>query len=267
MEYVIKSIEEVKDIPFEVGRDIKITLESNYLNYHFRVIPKNYDEKLLVFSNGAVDVAKKQPPVFMRHSWQDEFKSSLVYLDDPTIHGLGLKLGWGQGRIEEFALEVYSTIIIELAKSLQINDDKVFYYGSSAGGFMSLVLSAMHKKSKGIVNNPQTDIKNYSENFSVPLLEKVYGSVEKAYSDYLYRVKATEAFVEYDNIPEIYYCQNRSCSSDMKKHYTPFLKQINDQKLDIEKVNLLLYHDKKAGHNPLKKEETVHLINSIMQKY
>ncbi|CAM2893055.1 glycosyl transferase [Salinicoccus roseus] len=266
MDHTIRSIAEINEIEFAAGEDIKVIYKSGNLNYHFRVIIKEPADQLLVLSNGAVDTSKKQPPVFMRHKWKEDFQSSLVYLDDPTIHDLGLRLGWGQGTRDEFALEIYNALITQLAAHLGIKDEQVFYYGSSAGGFMSMILASMHVGSTAIVNNPQTSIKNYMRNFSVPLLERVYGSVETAYDEYLHRVKVVEAFEKYNNMPRIFYAQNRACPGDMKQHYTPFLKQVNDKKLDTENLNLLLYHDKKGGHSPLAKNDTIHMIESIMKK-
>lgn len=264
MEYKISSIVELDRIRLKYGKETKVIYKSGELEYHFLILPRRRSKQLLVFSNGAVDIQKKRPPVFMRHSWKEDFNCSLVFLDDPTIHNLGLRIGWGQGTKNEYALEIYNEIIEVLTGKINVPDGQVYYYGSSAGGFMSMVLASMHKGSNAVVNNPQTSVKMYNAKASVPLLEKVYGSVENAYENYVYRVKVSEAFKAYENTPSIYYCQNRLCHSDMKRHYTPFLKQVNEIGLDLGQLKLLLYHDREAGHSPLGREETVRLIKNCM---
>lgn len=260
----INNINELETVRIKTDRKVEIHFTSENMTYCFMIRLKRSCKKLLVLSNGAIDPSKKTPPVFMRNKWSDDFKSSHIFLDDPTIHKNGLKIGWGQGVEGEFALEVYNEIISILVKRLSVEDENVFYYGSSAGGFTSLLLASMHKQSKAIVNNPQTNVIKYAENFAVPLIESVYGSVDYAYENYSHRLDVIEAFKYYENTPKILYIQNRLCKSDMVRHYTPFMQKMNKEKLNFEQLQSFLYHNKKAGHNPLGKDETVKIINSTM---
>src|SRR5699024_6570366 len=153
MKHTINALNEIENLVLNYNEETHVVYESEHLNYHFLVLMNKGSDKLLAFSNGAINPAKKKPPVFMRRKWKDDFTYSMVFMDDPTIHKNGLKLGWGQGTVEEFALEIYSEIIKKIASSNDIESNKVHYYGSSAGGFMSLILASMHKGSKAIVNN------------------------------------------------------------------------------------------------------------------
>jgi len=260
----INSISELEKIKIRFNKKTEIHYTSDNLTYCFLVRLKRFTSKLLVLSNGAIDPKRSKPPVYMRHKWSDDFDASHIFLDDPTIHKDKLRIGWGQGIKEEFALEIYSEIIKTLSKRLEIKDNDVYYYGSSAGGFMSMVLSAMHSNSNAIVNNPQTDVKNYAESASKPLIEKIYGSIEYAYENYAHRLDVIEAFKYYDYTPNILYVQNRLCGPDMKKHYFPYMQKFTKSKLNLQQTKTLLYHNKKAGHNPLGQEDTVKLINDTM---
>jgi predicted rRNA methylase YqxC with S4 and FtsJ domains len=48
-----------------------------------------------------------------------------------------------------------------LISQLKIPEYNVLFYGSSAGGFMSLMLAGMFDNSIAVVNNPQTVVHNY----------------------------------------------------------------------------------------------------------
>lgn len=260
----INSISELEKLKIKMNKKVEIHYTSNNFTYCFLVRLKRFSPKLLILSNGAIDPKRSKPPVYMRHKWSDDFDSSHIFLDDPTIHKDKLRIGWGQGLKEEFVLEVYSEIIKTLTKKLEVENKNVFYYGSSAGGFMSMVLSSMHENSNVIVNNPQTDVIKYAETASKPLVEMVYGTVEYGYENYAHRLDVIEAFKYYGYTPNILYVQNRLCGPDMKKHYFPYMQKFSKNKLNMEQTKTLFYHNKKAGHNPLGQEDTVKLINDTM---
>lgn len=260
----IQDIEDLNNIKIKFNKKMEIHYTSDNFTYCFLIVLKKHSEKLLVLSNGAIDPKRSKPPVYMRSKWSDEFDASHIFLDDPTIHKNKLRIGWGQGAEDEFVLEVYSEIIKLLTKKIAVEDKNVYYYGSSAGGFMSMILSSMHEESNTIVNNPQTDVIKYVESASKPLIENVYGDVEYAYKNYAHRLDVIKAFKYYGYTPNILYVQNRLCSPDMQKHYFPYMQKYSKAKLDMEKTSTLFYHNKKAGHSPLGREDTVKLINSKM---
>jgi hypothetical protein len=266
MEYIIGSIEEIENIDFPAGEKVSLKYSSDHFEYNMMVLSKGQSDKLIVMSNGAVDLAKKQPPVFMRSNWQEDISASLIYLDDPTIHGKGLKLGWGQGNPDEYVLETYSRLMLKLSEALGYKSEDVSYYGSSAGGFMSMILSSFHEGSRAIVNNPQTDIRNYHPSHSEPLLEACYGSVEEAYEDYAYRVNVAEAFVKNNNMPMIFYIQNQLSAHDIKYHFNVFLKSLKENKMDLKKLVCINYYDKETGHAPLDKDQTIEMIELLSRR-
>lgn len=265
MEHTIKDVEEIDNlqIPYDVSTNIKY-ISSNF-EYNLLVINKEKFSGLTVLSNGAVNQQKKAPPVFMRSKWAEDIESKLIYLDDPTIHKTNLSLGWGQGNKDEFVLKEYSEIVKAISKKLNILDSKVCYYGSSAGGFMSMILSSMHKDSFAVVNNPQTDIKSYYQGHSSPLLSLCYGDVEEAYSNYEERVNIVSAFKNSSYIPKVYYIQNQYSTHDLKFHVNPFIKLMKEEELDIEKIIFINYFDKEKGHTPLDKLEALKSLNLLIK--
>lgn len=266
MEYIIENLNEIDNLVLAKGQSNNIVYKSEYYEYNLLVYVKERFDNLVVLSNGAVNYEKKAPPIFMRSKWARDIEGSLIYLDDATIHNTKLNLGWGQGNTKEFVLRVYSEIVKKIAKNLSIKNEKVCYFGSSAGGFMSMVLSSMHVDSFAIVNNPQTDVKSYYEGHSKPLLELSYGDIDNAYNNYIERVNVVEAFKHSGYIPKVYYIQNQISNHDIKFHVTPFLKAMKDNDLDIEKLIFINYFDKEKGHTPLDREPALNSLNLLLKR-
>lgn len=266
MEYIIKNLNEIENLKLEIGVANKINYRTEHFDYNVLIYFKERYDNLVVLSNGAVNYEKKTPPIFMRSKWARDIEGSLVYLDDATIHNTKLNLGWGQGNSKEFVLRVYSEIVKRIAKNLSVTNEKVCYFGSSAGGFMSMILSSMHPDSFAIVNNPQTDVKNYHEGHSKPLLELSYENIENAYNNYSERVNVVNAFKYYGYVPKVYYIQNQISHHDLKFHLNPFIKSMKDNNLSIEKIILINYFDKDKGHTPLDKEPALRSLNLLLNQ-
>lgn len=266
MEYTINEISDIQAIDFPFNVPLKIKYSTKNFDYNLLVKSnKNYDQ-LVVLSNGAINREKKVPPVFMRSSWLNEINANLIFIDDGTIHNTNLSLGWGQGNTDEFILETYSNIIKEIMTCLTIQDEEVYYFGSSAGGFMSLILSAMHISSSAIVNNPQTDITTYYEAHANPLLERVYGSNPVNYQNYKHRINVVDAFNYYGNVPNVYYIQNQFSAHDIRCHVNPFIKQMKEEDLSIENIIFINYYDEEKGHNPTSESSTLNYLNLLIDR-
>lgn len=262
--FEIDTIDEIKNLDFSVDNVFRIKYTSNYFNYNLLVkIDKTY-EQLVVLSNGAVDHNKKTPPVFMRRSWIDEIDANLVFVDDGTIHDTDLSLGWGQGNAEEFVLEKYNEIILLIKDMMKIEDGEVTYFGSSAGGFMSLILSSMHRHSNALINNPQTIVQNYYEGLSGPLLKMAYR--EESLEKFKYRINVAEAFKYYDYVPKAYYIQNQLCFHDVNKHVNPFKVKMKELGLSLEPIIFINYYDEKSGHSPVSDNATLNYLNLLIKK-
>lgn len=236
------------------------------IDFHFKMNINSKSNKLVVFSNGAVDPSKKKPPVFMRSNWHEEMTYNAVFIDDRTIHNNNLRLGWGVGIQERHFLNDYSEIIKKIAFLSEITDDNVFYYGSSAGGFMSMALSTMHKETTAIVNNPQTYVYKYYEKAYKAMYGTIFigmsdDEIHKNYSD---RLSITSIIKKYKYTPKIYYFQNRLCKTDMDNHLTPFMKNLDKYKINSNPIHIILYNDKNSGHNPLPKQKTLNYIEMII---
>jgi len=239
----------------------------NNLSVNLKVFIKPNNNKLVVFSNGAVDRTKKDPPIFQRSSWYKEIDANCIFLDDKTIHQALLNTGWGVGTADRHYLKDYSIIIKKIASLLSIHDNNVTYYGSSAGGFMSIILATFHTDSLAIVNNPQIDLnKHFNPNSVNKLFEAVFPNSkrEDIIKNYSERINVVENILKQEYMPNLVYIQNKQSIPDMNIHYNPFFESIEKHQLDISSVQSILYNNEKLGHNPLNQETTLFFINTII---
>ncbi|OOF69973.1 hypothetical protein, partial [Rodentibacter caecimuris] len=188
-----------------------ISIILNDQKYEF-LIKLNNSNKILVMGSGAYDPDIISPPVFQRHAWINEFKENIIYYNDPTLYLGNIRIGWGVGNTEEHYLINIFNLLDIIRDKANIKKDKILFYGSSAGGFMSLLLSSMMKGSTALVNNPQTTIYKFWESHYCTLLTHCFPGMNKTdvLEKYILRLDAYE-FVSKNNIKNrIIYLQNIS---------------------------------------------------------
>lgn len=240
----------------------------NKIKYEFLIRLNENSNKLLVFGSGAYQRSTGKLPLFHRHSWISEFEESIIFYNDPTLYLGSLTLGWGFGNAETHFLSKISIIIKNIKDLLDYKSENVYYYGSSAGGFMSLMLASMMNGSTAIVNNPQTIFTNYLNQYVNKLFNVVGISKEDALNKFYDRIDVTYRFKKEKYVPQIYYLQNVVVEHDVNNHLQPFLNGLVDMDEEVikEKINIELYFDPKLGHNPIGKGQTIRFIKSIVNK-
>lgn len=246
------------------GKTLAIEKENEV--FFIRLKLKKYNNKLVIFSNGAVDTSKKEPPVFMRETWHDKFDASCIFIDDKTIHDKNLAIGWGIGTEDRHYLNDYVEIVKKVSENIYVLDENIFYYGSSAGGFMSIAMASMHRGTVAIANNPQAYVYNYFTSSVNRLYEEIFTEKDPNIikSKYSTRLSLTAIFKSTRNIPKTFYMQNRLCKMDMNQQLYPFWKTIEKLGIKSNKINFILYNNEISQHNPLNKNETIETVNGIL---
>lgn len=247
--------------------DKAIKIMKQDLDFYVKINLKKNNDKLIVFSNGAFDPAKSDPPIFMRSKWYEEFNANCLYIDDRTIHNNGMRIGWGFGTEDRHYLQDYSEIAQSIANNLNIEPSNVLYFGSSAGGFMSMYLATLHKGSKSVVNNPQCYVHRYDKTN----VERLYNTILPDYSEehikkkYALRLSITSLFKQEQYVPETYYIQNRLCETDMRRHFNPLCDMLNKYNISSSNIKFILYNNKKLGHAPIPKEQSINFVNQVLE--
>jgi hypothetical protein len=241
-----------------------LTVEWSNVKYEFLLRVKENNSKLLVFGSGAYNPAKMKPPIFQRHSWVDHFENSIIFYNDPTLYLGDFGIGWGHGTSDRFYLKDIASIISVIMKKVYKQPEQTLFYGSSAGGFMSLMLAGLIQGSTALVNNPQTVITNYYEKHVSNLFKYAHPNLtwDEVVNTYQDRLDVIKFYQKNKFVPNIYFLQNISCKHDVNNHLIPFvngLKDINEDTL-FKKVNLEFYFDGKSGHNPLDLEKSLYYL-------
>src|SRR5699024_425210 len=136
---------------------------------------------------------------------------------------------------------------------------EIMYFGSSAGGFMSIAMASMHKGTYAVVNNPQTYVNKYLKAYKTAVYKSAFPNMteKEILMKYRSRLSLVSIFARYKNVAIVYYLQNRLCEGDMKNHLTTFLDSLDRYKLNSQNINGILYNNKQAGHNPAGKQATI----------
>lgn len=238
------------------------------MDFYFKINLKNYSKDLLVFSNGAVDTKQSFPPVFMRSKWANDFNANCLFIDDRTIHNNSLNIGWGVGTIDRHYLHDYINFVNIVRKFIGIESKNTIYYGSSAGGFMSIAMASIDLNSQAIVNNPQTYVNKYNKSSVEQLYNTIFPNFSKTeiIKKFGNRLSLTNILKRNKHVPKTWYLQNRLCKGDILKHFIPFCENLDTYKMDSSNINFILYNNEKDGHNPLSRKQTVLFINSVLNK-
>ena len=238
-----------------------LIVRKNNVNFHLKVHLKNNSKTLVAFSNGARDPKKRKPPFFSRSSWHNEIKSHCIFIDDPTLHNTNLRVGWALGDDNHYYLDTISNIIKKITALLEIPSSKTIYFGSSAGGFMSLMLASKHQDSGCVVNNPQFSI---NEKRLITFVRQLspYKSDYEILNEYSERSSFYNLLQHTDYFPEITYILNRSSQVDIENQYNPFMYFLDTNRQYNGKVTIIKYHSEHGHGGMWDKDNTIGLLNS-----
>ena len=75
-----------------------LSVNKDDVKYEYLINFKSNNKKLIVFNNGAVAGGNVKVPVFQRHSWVSNLKTSSIFVMDPTLYVADLAIGWSFNR-------------------------------------------------------------------------------------------------------------------------------------------------------------------------
>lgn len=238
-------------------------------------------DSLIVFGQSALGTRNNMPlPLYHRWTWFDDFpNSACIALNDPSLYLSDELLGgWFQGTSEHFYMEDAAGMIAEIARQLGIPASRVFFYGSSAGGFSSLMMAAELTGATAIAEIPQTDMAKYHVLSAVDALRQYcYKGMEldQIIAEYGDRISVLKRFQRLGNVPNIIYLQNVADTLHLENHVFPFLSGAEELFKDSSQKNerrimLELYcgrTDKGDGHVAAPKHVAVRAIHTAMKNF
>ena len=237
--------------------------------YEYLINRKSNSDKLIVFNNGAVAGGNVNVPVFQRHSWANMIKTSSVFCMDPTLYISNyLHLGWGVGKNENYYLENSSLILKTIIEKMNISLDNTVIYGSSAGGYLSIIMGIYLKGAKVVADNAQLDTKEW---IFKEALDSVITFCFENISDslkYKERFSIVDAFEKNGYVPKIYMHVNLCSVADNSTQLIPFLSSMEKSNniSGYNDIEVILHYEKEKGHDGLSYDDAINFLYKVLDE-
>ncbi|ENH98082.1 hypothetical protein J416_01919 [Gracilibacillus halophilus YIM-C55.5] len=248
-----------------------LSVEKKGVNFEFLIRVNKSSDKAIALGSGAYDATSDlNPPIFQRHKWMKHFGENLIYYNDPTLYAGQINIGWGFGDKKRHYLSEIAEIIDILLSLMGIDRKKTLFYGSSAAGYMSLMLGGFLQGSSVLVNNPQTIVWNYYDRHVNSMFKATLPKLtrEQIIERYPKRLNVAEFYKDIEYVPPIRYLQNLSSTRDVDKHMNPFFSGIAglEDRVYSQAIDLVLYANAELGHSPLSAKDSLYYINKTLDE-
>ncbi|WP_300258382.1 glycosyltransferase [Clostridium sp.] len=267
-EYTIKYCD-LNNISIENDNIYVLRVLKDDVPYEYLINRKSNSDKLIVFNNGAIAGGNVNVPVFQRHSWANQIKTSSVFCMDPTIYiDDYLQIGWGIGKNENYYLENSSLILKTIIEKMNISLDNTVIYGTSAGGYLSIIMGIYLKGAKVVADNAQLDttrwiFKEALDSVITFCFDNVSDSLK-----YKERFSIMEAFKKSGYVPKIYLHVNLCSVADNSTQLIPFLYSMEESNdiLGYNDIEVILHYEKEKGHNGLSYNDAIDFLYKVLDQ-
>lgn len=225
--------------------------------------------KLICLMPSALPVGKPKPEaVFHRWSWCHHLNENVLSISDPTFSIEEVYCGWFLGDGAQDVVKLLSERVNTIAKKLGIQKSDIIFYGSSMGGFGSLMMASLNEGSLAIAEVPQLDLHNYPHKASIRCIEKY--CLERSLAEHstksAFSISVIERFLHEKNVPNIKILTN---TSDLEySQAADFLTDIGKISNDVEyrgRVELCVLPDP-IGHKPLPTATGIRIIKEELAR-
>jgi glycosyltransferase involved in cell wall biosynthesis len=253
------------DIPKELPFVLRVM--KNKIPYEYLINQRVCDDRLIVFNNGAAPNANVTCPVFQRHSWINVLETSAILCMDPTLYNNRcLKIGWGVGKNDDYYLENSSYILRQIIYKMGIPIDNTAIYGTSAGGYLSIIMGIYLKGAKVVVDNAQLDVRNWIFKDALDsVIAYCFDNIGDALK-YKERFCVIDAFEKHGYVPKIYMHVNMCSRADNSTQLIPFLEYC--EKLgrirEYNNIEIILHHEPDKGHDGLGMEDAIKFLYGVL---
>ena len=204
-----------------------------------------------------------------RHSWANQIKTSSVFCMDPTIYiNNYLQLGWGVGKNENYYLENSSLILKTIIAKMNISLNNTVIYGTSAGGYLSIIMGIYLKGAKVVADNAQLDTKKWIFKEALDsIITFCFDNISDSLK-YKERFSIVDAFKKNGYVPKIYLHVNLCSVADNSTQLIPILCSMEESK-DISGYNdieVILHYEKEKGHNGLSYDDAINFLYKVLDE-
>lgn len=213
----------------------------------------------ICFFHGAID-RHFTLPVLSGLGISGGVEANRVFISDPSLTlDDDLMLSWYAGNKLQPRLQRDITAILKKVTT-SLGSERIIFFGGSGGGFASLYFAHQFDSSLALVFNPQTSIREYSENPVHDFVELAFDKKVGA-QDPLSELPSTVThdlcdLYETHTNAQVAYIQNLNDTDHLKFHLLPFLRSVHP---DTEV--LVLGKQWRDGHSPPPKEFLSRMLN------
>lgn len=263
------NIDELLGFDFPTDELFGLKVLEDDICYEFLVKFASENHKLISFGSSIVGNRGLKPPVFMRYSWIDYFRESVIFYNDPTYYvSEDITGGWHIGTNDIWYLEVISKIIVKLMENRSIFPENTLFYGTSSGGHASVQLATLIKNSTALISNFQSFMIHSRTKHSFEKIRKYCfdGMDEKDILDeYACRFEVLELFKKENYVPPIIYMVNLLSEVDIMEQCLPFIKGLTEV-YSHNDVEIILHWDPKGHSSRVDFKDAYPFIKSVLYR-
>ncbi|WP_146131639.1 hypothetical protein [Chromobacterium amazonense] len=219
-----------------------------------------HSDRMLILGQDALLEGRTELPYFYRSKWHVNFECSVITFNDPSLYDeKGRTCGWWQ---KPGAMELSHRFIRLITKKLAISENKLVFYGASAGGYYTLASASEFSQSIIIADIPQVDLETAPYQEKISYLKSFYGNI---YDVFYWWGK------ERVNIREINYLQNKKDTKHIRTQLSAFLNGIHKisttGEININNISIRLYENKAEarGHSPMEVDSLILLLREKIE--
>lgn len=263
------SAQALDDYCIEMDKMYVLRVIKDDVPYEYLIHRRSDNDKLIVFNNGAVAQGNVTVPVFQRHSWAELLKTSAVFCMDPTLYLNGyLQVGWGMGKNENYYLENSSLLLKKIIAKMQIDLKNTVIFGTSAGGYLSILMGIYLRGAKVVADNAQLDLRNWIFKDALDCVLSFSFDHISTSLRYKERFSVVEAFLKHQYMPKLYLHVNLCSVADNTTQLIPFLRDA--QALHgikaYQDIEVCLHCSLEKGHDGIDMQEAIAFLYKVLDE-
>jgi glycosyltransferase involved in cell wall biosynthesis len=239
----------------------------NGVPYEYLINRRSSNDHLIVFNNGAVAGGNVTVPVFQRHSWAEILKTSSVFCMDPTLYlNSYLQIGWGVGKNEDYYLENSSLILKQIIGKMGIRLEDTVIYGTSAGGYLSVIMGIYLRGARVVADNAQLDLRHWIYKDALDAVVTFCFDNIGSVLNYRERFSVVDAMEKHGYVPRTYIHVNLSSHADNSTQLVPFLEEAEKLKgiTEYHEMDVILHFEPEKGHDGISMEEAIAFLYRVL---
>ena len=139
-------------------------------------------------------------------------------------------------------------------------------YGTSAGGYLSIMMGVYLRGAKVVADNAQFDVRNWIFKDALDsVLSFSFDNIGEALN-HMERFSVIEAFEKHSYVQKIYMHVNLCSRADNSTQLVPFLEAAEHMNCihEYNNIEVILHFEREKGHDGLGMEESIDFLYEVL---